>query len=65
MYHACQSCGRSCEKDRHVTLGDCNTGLYAKVASYSPHHGEEDVLRGKRGSGTIFFSNCNLSCKFC
>jgi putative pyruvate formate lyase activating enzyme len=35
------------------------------VASYHPHHGEEDCLRGRRGSGTIFFAGCNLRCVFC
>jgi putative pyruvate formate lyase activating enzyme len=43
----------------------CRTGRYAVVASHSPHHGEEDCLRGWRGSGTIFFSGCNLRCVFC
>jgi putative pyruvate formate lyase activating enzyme len=40
-------------------------GRYARVASAFPHFGEEDVLRGWRGSGTIFFSWCNLRCVFC
>jgi putative pyruvate formate lyase activating enzyme len=39
--------------------------LKAYVASYGPHHGEEDPLRGRRGSGTIFFSWCNLRCQYC
>jgi putative pyruvate formate lyase activating enzyme len=43
----------------------CNTGRYALVASHFPHFGEEDCLRGWRGSGTIFFSYCNLRCVFC
>jgi putative pyruvate formate lyase activating enzyme len=43
----------------------CKTGRHAVVSSAFPHFGEEDVLRGKRGSGTIFFSNCNLRCVFC
>ena len=43
----------------------CHTGRYARVASYFPHRGEEDCLRGWRGSGTIFFSLCNLRCVFC
>jgi putative pyruvate formate lyase activating enzyme len=43
----------------------CKTGRYAHVASYFPHFGEEDCLRGWRGSGTIFFSHCNLRCVFC
>ena len=43
----------------------CNTGRYARVASAFPHFGEEDCLRGWSGSGTIFFSLCNLRCVFC
>ncbi len=37
----------------------------ARVASYGPHHGEEDPLRGRNGSGTIFFAWCNLRCQYC
>lgn len=43
----------------------CKTGRYARVSSHCPHFGEEDCLRGWRGSGTIFFSWCNLRCQFC
>lgn len=43
----------------------CRTGRYARVTSYFPHLGEEDCLRGWRGSGTIFFGRCNLRCVFC
>ena len=43
----------------------CKSGRYAYVASYFPHFGEEDCLRGWNGSGTIFFSWCNLRCVFC
>ena len=43
----------------------CRTGRYARVASYFPHFGEEDCLRGTNGSGTIFFAWCNLRCVFC
>ncbi|HKJ66505.1 MAG TPA: radical SAM protein [bacterium] len=43
----------------------CRTGRYARVTSYFPHLGEEDCLRGWRGSGTIFFGQCNLRCVFC
>jgi putative pyruvate formate lyase activating enzyme len=62
----CCACPRDChinrlEDERQV----CHTGRYARVASAFPHHGEEDCLRGSRGSGTIFFSWCNLRCVFC
>jgi putative pyruvate formate lyase activating enzyme len=43
----------------------CKTGRYAAVSSYFPHFGEEDCLRGWNGSGTLFFSHCNLRCVFC
>jgi len=43
----------------------CKVGRYAIVSSYFPHHGEEDCLRGWRGSGTIFLSGCNLRCVYC
>ena len=45
--------------------GFCRTGRHARVASYNAHFGEESVLVGTRGSGTIFFSYCNLGCVFC
>jgi putative pyruvate formate lyase activating enzyme len=43
----------------------CHTGRYARVSSHFPHFGEEDCLRGWKGSGTIFFVFCNLRCVFC
>jgi len=45
-------------------VGVCRTGEQAKISSYGPHLGEEDPLRGRRGSGTIFFTRCNLKCQF-
>jgi putative pyruvate formate lyase activating enzyme len=62
---ACDLCARYCRVDRSERLGGCHTGLKARVASYGPHHGEENPLRGRRGSGTIFFSWCNLRCQYC
>lgn len=64
--HCCSLCPRNCQVDR--TSGDtgyCRTGARAKVASYNAHYGEEAPLVGSRGSGTIFFSHCNLLCNFC
>jgi len=62
----CRVCPRDCDVDR---LNDeravCKTGRHAQVASAFPHFGEEDCLRGWNGSGTIFFSYCNLRCVFC
>ena len=63
--HACDFCGRECGTDRYESVGACKTGVRAVVASYHPHLGEEDPLRGWRGSGTIFFAWCNLNCQFC
>jgi putative pyruvate formate lyase activating enzyme len=62
----CYFCPRNCEADRardHV--GECQGRRHARVAGYAPHHGEEDCLRGGRGSGTVFFAGCNLGCVFC
>ena len=63
----CDLCARYCHINRRQTTRGavCRTGEHARVYSYGPHHGEEDPLRGSRGSGTIFFSWCNLRCVFC
>jgi putative pyruvate formate lyase activating enzyme len=63
--HACDFCGRGCRVDRREQPGACHTGVRAVVSSFGPHLGEEDPLRGYRGSGTIFFAWCNLSCQYC
>lgn len=63
---ACRLCPRNCRIDRLAgKTGVCRTGAKAVVASYSPHFGEEEPLVGTHGSGTIFFSSCNLLCSFC
>ena len=62
----CRACPRDCRVNRLADKwAGCKTGRYAVVSSYFPHHGEEDCLRGWNGSGTIFFSHCNLRCVFC
>jgi len=62
----CPSCPRNCQVNRLADeTGVCNTGRHPRVSSASPHFGEEACLRGRRGSGTIFFSLCNLKCVFC
>jgi putative pyruvate formate lyase activating enzyme len=59
-------CGWNCAKDRlNGELGVCCSGVQARVGYYGPYHGEEDLLRGWRGSGAIFFARCNLFCKYC
>ena len=66
----CTLCPRNCEVDRihskkSKKAGICKTGKYAVVCSSQPHFGEEAPLVGTRGSGTIFFTHCNLLCNFC
>jgi putative pyruvate formate lyase activating enzyme len=62
----CRVCPRLCSVDRLANeRGLCRIGRRAVVASHFPHFGEEDCLRGWRGSGTVFFSGCNLRCVFC
>ena len=60
------ACPRNCRVNRiENETRVCHTGRYARVASSFAHFGEEDCLRGWNGSGTIFFSLCNLRCVFC
>jgi putative pyruvate formate lyase activating enzyme len=62
----CKLCPRECGVNRlKDELGFCRTGKLAKVASHNLHLGEEPPISGSKGSGTIFFANCNLKCKFC
>lgn len=62
----CDVCAWKCPVDRRAgKMGVCRTAERAKVSSYGPHLGEEDPLRGWHGSGTIFFTRCNLHCQFC
>jgi putative pyruvate formate lyase activating enzyme len=63
---SCTLCAWECKVDRRAgKMGICRTGETARVSSYGAHMGEEDPLRGRGGSGTIFFSRCNLHCQFC
>ncbi|MFH1502090.1 MAG: radical SAM protein [Candidatus Eisenbacteria bacterium] len=62
----CRLCPRECGVDRHAgQLGYCGAGARARVYSHTPHPGEEPPISGARGSGTIFFSHCTLSCRYC
>lgn len=62
----CSLCPRQCCVDRlDGETGICNTAARAWVSSYNPHFGEESPLVGTHGSGTIFFTHCNLMCLFC
>jgi putative pyruvate formate lyase activating enzyme len=66
ILRSCRICPRECRVDRLSGLtGICKTGASAWVSSYSPHYGEEAPLVGNNGSGTIFFTHCNLMCSFC
>jgi putative pyruvate formate lyase activating enzyme len=63
---SCVLCPRRCAVDRlSGDTGICKTGRRAWVSSYNPHFGEEEPLVGRHGSGTIFFTHCNLLCLFC
>ena len=64
---SCDLCARYCRVDRFrgVKGAVCRTGVRAVVHSFGPHYGEERCLTGARGSGTIFFTWCNLRCVFC
>jgi len=66
MLAACVLCPRKCKVDRLAgETGICKTGEQAFVSSYNAHFGEEAPLVGQHGSGTIFFTHCNLLCIFC
>ncbi|MBE0536176.1 MAG: radical SAM protein [Phycisphaerae bacterium] len=66
MLTCCTMCPRACRVDRNAGhTGYCGIGAKARIASAGPHFGEESVLVGSGGSGTIFFSGCNLHCIYC
>ncbi|OGW28080.1 MAG: radical SAM protein [Nitrospirae bacterium GWC2_57_13] len=67
LLEQCRICPRECGVNRQQDdrLGFCSSGLNAKVASVSPHFGEEPPLTGTKGSGTVFFANCSLRCLYC
>jgi putative pyruvate formate lyase activating enzyme len=66
LLEKCSICPRNCGSNRiKGETGFCRAGLLPKVASYSPHFGEERPLVGYNGSGTIFLTHCNLGCTFC
>ncbi len=61
----CNICPRMCNVDRDQVVGYCKSGWDPIVNLAMPHYGEEPVISGKRGSGTIFFTYCNLRCVYC
>lgn len=66
MLNCCTLCPRNCKVNRNEgQIGYCRIGKQVRIASVEPHFGEEAVLVGAGGSGTIFFCGCNLHCIFC
>lgn len=65
--YTCTLCPRNCNAERNETEGRgfCGMGMLPKIARIAPHFWEEPCISGSRGSGTIFFSGCMLSCVFC
>lgn len=62
----CTLCPRACRANRSENeIGQCNVGRWALVSSFGPHFGEERVLRGWHGSGTVFFAGCQMRCQYC
>ena len=61
----CSICPRNCGADRSENTGICGAGDKIKIARAAPHYWEEPCLSGENGSGTVFFSGCNLGCVFC
>ena len=66
LLRRCTLCPRRCRVDRIAgEVGRCGIGARARIAGYGPHFGEEAVLVGRGGSGTIFLTGCSLGCCFC
>lgn len=65
--HACNFCRWQCKVDRTTggKLGACKLEAESRVSTFFHHMGEELVFRGSKGSGTIFFTSCNMRCVFC
>lgn len=61
----CNKCPRNCNIDRSKATGVCGVGDLPRVAKAYLHKWEEPILVGEKGSGTVFFSGCNLKCVYC
>ncbi len=61
----CNICPRNCNVDRNTSLGYCSQKSNIKIARAALHYWEEPCISGKSGSGTVFFSGCNLKCIYC
>ena len=64
-YEKCELCPRKCGINRNISRGFCKGGALASVTRAAKHFWEEPVISGEKGSGTVFFSNCNLMCVYC
>ena len=63
---SCDICPRQCRVNRlKGELGFCRSGQFPIVSAFCSHHGEEPAISGTKGSGTIFFGNCNMRCVYC
>ncbi len=67
LYERCAVCPRGCGARRNegAAGGACHSTATLRISSYGPHHGEEAPISGRRGSGAIFLTSCNLRCVFC
>ncbi|MBQ7596643.1 MAG: radical SAM protein [Clostridia bacterium] len=65
MSERCSACPRRCNADRDVSPGFCKTGSGFRAARAALHFWEEPCISGTNGSGTVFFSGCNLKCVYC
>ena len=61
----CNICPRNCNTDRNTKVGYCKMTETLKVSRAALHHWEEPCISGENGSGTVFFSGCNMGCVFC
>ena len=61
----CNNCPRKCNIDRSINVGVCGVGEQPRVAKAYLHKWEEPIISGSNGSGTVFFSGCNLKCVYC
>ena len=65
MLESCTLCSYNCKINRNNTLGVCKCGIHPQIALANIHKWEEPCISGTNGSGTVFFSGCNLKCVFC
>ena len=66
IVESCTLCPHACKINRRKEIsGYCNSSIFPVISSFSPHMGEEPPITGYKGSGTIFFTHCNLNCIFC